>query len=171
VSQSNSHARTAGRRGLTIIELMIGAAIAAVLVAVAVPQFVGYVRRTEGKQAVADIRMFEMLIERYRTEMGALPNDLGASVDPLPSDPWGNSYQYLNLQSGKPNTKGKGRKNKNLAKGKARKNKNLVPINSDYDLYSKGLDGESKVPLTTKVSHDDVIRANDGAFVGLAEDY
>ena len=160
MSQSNSHARTAGRRGLTIIELMIGAAIAAVLVAVAMPQFVGYVRKTEVKQAIADIRMFEMLIERYRTEMGALPNDLEASVDPLPSDPWGNSYPYLNLQSGKPNTK-----------GKARKNKNLVPINSGYDLYSKGPDGESKVPLTTKASHDDVIRATDGAFVGLAEDY
>jgi general secretion pathway protein G len=167
VSQSNSHARTAGRRGLLIIELVIGVAIAAVLVAVAIPQYVGYVRRTDVKQAVADIRMFEMLIERYRTEMGALPNDLGASVDPLPSDPSGNSYQYLNLQSGKPNTKGKAPKNK----GKARKNKNLVPINSGYDLYSKGPDGESKVPLTTKASHDDVIRANDGAFVGLAEDY
>jgi general secretion pathway protein G len=54
---------------------------------------------------------------------------------------------------------------------KPRKDKNLVPLNSDYDLYSMGKDGESQIPLTVKISHDDIIRANDGAFVGLAIDY
>ncbi len=52
-----------------------------------------------------------------------------------------------------------------------RKDRFLVPINSDYDLYSKGKDGESKAPLSPKVSHDDIIRANDGAFVGLASEF
>ncbi len=55
--------------------------------------------------------------------------------------------------------------------GQARKDRFLVPINSDYDLYSKGRDGESVAPLTAKKSHDDVIRANDGAFVGLAVNF
>ena len=52
-----------------------------------------------------------------------------------------------------------------------RKDRFLHPINSDYDLYSMGKDGESVEPLTAKKSHDDVIRANDGSFVGLAVEF
>lgn len=59
----------------------------------------------------------------------------------------------------------------NGSKGKPRKERFLHPINSDYDLYSMGKDGESVEPLTAKKSHDDVIRANDGSFVGLAVEF
>ncbi|MCI1277793.1 MAG: prepilin-type N-terminal cleavage/methylation domain-containing protein [Nitrospira sp.] len=52
-----------------------------------------------------------------------------------------------------------------------RKDRFLHPINSDYDLYSMGKDGESMEPLTARKSHDDVIRANDGSFVGLAVEF
>jgi general secretion pathway protein G len=52
---------------------------------------------------------------------------------------------------------------------KPRKDRFLVPINSDYDLYSMGPDGESKRNLNTPVSRDDVIRARDGAYIGVAE--
>jgi len=55
--------------------------------------------------------------------------------------------------------------------GQARKDRNLVPINSDFDLYSVGRDGQSAPALTAKVSQDDVVRANNGGFVGLARDY
>ena len=53
----------------------------------------------------------------------------------------------------------------------ARKDRFLVPINSDYDLYSLGADGESKPQLNNAVSQDDVIRARDGSYVGLAENF
>ena len=75
-------------------------------------------------------------------------------------DPWGRPYQYLQIQGA----------SKSII-GKARKNKNLVPINSYYDLYSKGKDGVSAGPLTAGPSRDDVVLANDGGFVGLASDY
>jgi general secretion pathway protein G len=52
-----------------------------------------------------------------------------------------------------------------------RKDRFLVPINSDYDLYSMGPDGASAPPLTAKASHDDIIRASDGAYVGVAENF
>jgi general secretion pathway protein G len=55
--------------------------------------------------------------------------------------------------------------------GEARKDYFLVPLNSEYDLYSVGKDGESRPPLSVPVSADDVIRANDGAYVGLAANY
>ena len=73
-------------------------------------------------------------------------------------DPWGNPYQYLNIAQGGPG-------------GKVRKDKFLVPLNTDFDLYSMGRDGESLAPLTAKASHDDIIRANNGGYVGLAVDY
>ena len=46
-----------------------------------------------------------------------------------------------------------------------------MPLNSTYDLYSMGKDGQSQSPLTAKASLDDVIRANDGGFIGLAAHY
>lgn len=59
----------------------------------------------------------------------------------------------------------------NASRGTPRKDRFLHPINSDYDLYSMGKDGESVEPLTARKSHDDIIRANDGSFVGLAVEF
>ena len=53
----------------------------------------------------------------------------------------------------------------------ARKDKFLHPINTAFDLYSVGPDGSTNTPLTAKVSHDDVIMANDGGFIGWATNY
>jgi general secretion pathway protein G len=55
--------------------------------------------------------------------------------------------------------------------GQARKDRFLVPINSDFDLYSMGKDGRSVGPLTAQQSHDDIIRANDGGYYGLASNF
>lgn len=55
--------------------------------------------------------------------------------------------------------------------GGARKDRNLVPINSDYDFFSKGRDGQSVGPLTGGPSQDDIVRGSDGAFFGLGRDY
>lgn len=52
--------------------------------------------------------------------------------------------------------------------GGARKDRFLVPINSDFDIYSMGRDGQTVAPLTALKSHDDIIRASDGGFYGLA---
>jgi general secretion pathway protein G len=56
-------------------------------------------------------------------------------------------------------------------RGQMRKDRNLVPINTDFDLYSMGKDGETVMPLTTPKSQDDIVRASNGAFVGLGSDY
>jgi len=38
-------------------------------------------------------------------------------------------------------------------------------------LYSRGKDGDSSGPLSAKASRDDIVRANNGGFIGLGEDY
>jgi general secretion pathway protein G len=57
------------------------------------------------------------------------------------------------------------------AQTKARKDYSLVPLNTDYDLYSRGKDGQSAPPLPATVSQDDVLRANNGGFIGLASTF
>ncbi len=58
-----------------------------------------------------------------------------------------------------------------LRAGDVRKDRRLVPLNRDFDLYSQGKDGRSQGPLTAQVSLDDVIRANNGGFIGLGRNY
>ena len=58
-----------------------------------------------------------------------------------------------------------------VKKAKARKDHSLHPLNSTYDLYSKGKDGDSQSPLTAPASRDDIIRANDGGYIGVASGY
>ena len=49
--------------------------------------------------------------------------------------------------------------------------KNLRPVNSTFDLYSIGEDGKTNANFSAKAAHDDIVRAGDGGYWGLAEDY
>ena len=154
------HRRSALARGFTTIELMLGLAILGILIAIAVPAYQSYQDRVRTFKAVADIKSIEALVLTYKAEERSLPANLGQVGAAGMRDPWGNPYQYTNLED----VNGNGN-------GKARKNKNLVPINSDFDLWSNGKDGASQSPLTAQASRDDIVRANDGRFVGLASEY
>ena len=147
-------------RGFTVVELLLIVVVLGILVAIAVPLYGGYQERARVAQAVTDIRLIESQLDSYRLEFDRVPQDYTRIVVPAPVDPWGRPYRYLRLQPMAPGDM-----------GKVRKDKNLVPLNSDYDLYSVGRDGATKAPLTPSESQDDVIRANDGGFVGLASDY
>jgi len=106
----------------------------------------------------ADIAEMAATISRYVSDNDIPPPDLATvSYDTL-LDPWGKAYVYQSFTGLK-------------GKGKMRKDKNLNPLNTRYDLYSMGEDGDSKLPLTVKVSKDDVILAFDGSYIGLARDF
>jgi general secretion pathway protein G len=145
-------------RGFSVPELLLAVAIVAVLGLLAVPSYSSYLERTRVAQAVTDIRAISALISAYHQDHRDFPDTLSQIGAGGKLDPWGQPYVYLVFRT--PSDK-----------GHARKDKNLVPINSDYDLYSKGKDHASVAPLLAKQSRDDVVRANDGAFVGLASTY
>ena len=42
---------------------------------------------------------------------------------------------------------------------------------TDHDLYSMGLDEKTKLPLTAKDARDDIVRAGNGGFLGLAANH
>lgn len=52
-----------------------------------------------------------------------------------------------------------------------RRDRYLFPLNTDYDLFSLGPDHQTATSLGEGVGLDDVIRANNGGFFGLASDY
>jgi general secretion pathway protein G len=84
-------------------------------------------------------------------------------------DPWGRPYNYLNIQGSAEakEEKGKGKG----TPGNARKDHSLIPINSDFDLFSVGKDGKSTPALTSVWSQDDLVRANNGGYIGLVSNY
>lgn len=149
------------QRAFTLIELIVTVAIIGVLASIAIPAYQDYVDKAKTVHAILDIRNIGRLLQDYFSDNNKYPSSLAEINADTMLDPWRNPYQYLNLSD--PNIKG--------AKGKARKDHNLVPINSDFDLYSMGKDGESVSPLTAKASQDDIIRANDGRFIGSASKY
>ncbi len=154
-------ARPCRSRGFTLLEAMIAVVILATLTAIAVPAYQGYIERTRRAQAVRDIGMFEMAIERFRTLNGTFPGSLAQLGAGLPgTDPWGNAYGYLAIDVLPP-----------PPNGAVRRDRNLNPLNSDYDLYSTGPDGRTQTQITGARARDNIIRAGNGGYIGLASEH
>jgi len=149
--------------GLTVIELMIVVAIIGTLASIAVPSYIAYKEKAQVAAAIAEIRIIEKEISRYFVDHHDYPQSLSDISNSAFIDPWGSPYRYLKIAG--VDHKGKGKTDKR------RKDHFMVPVNSDYDLYSMGRDGESVAPFTAKKSRDDIVRANDGQFVGFASEY
>ncbi len=160
----DSTARSLGLRncnGLTLIELLITISIVATLAGIAAPIFGTYIDKARSQKAVSDIRTtLQAGITLYEITNDMLPVSLADINRGGILDPWGRTYAYLNFAVAGPNWK-----------GMARKEMAQVPLNTDYDLYSVGKDGRTSTPLTASTSRDDIIRANNGSYIGLASDY
>lgn len=140
--------------------MLIALAVISVLTMIAIPSYSSYRDKVDNAAAAADITTIVQAIERFYTENNRYPDSLADVNLANFQDPWQHPYQYLRIN-------GAGLK----GKGALRKDKSLVPINTDYDLYSMGKDGATVAPLTAKKSQDDIVRANNGKFIGLAADY
>ena len=153
-----------GSKGLTLIELMIVVLIIATLAGIATPSYVRFIKAARNGDVVKEIRMIERNIELYKEFYGEYPETLDMIGD-VPKDPWGNEYLYLKIEG----TPDKGPDK--VTPGDMRHDHGTVPVNNDYDLYSMGADGDTKKPFTAKQSKDDIVRANNGEYVGLVSNY
>lgn len=147
------------RAGFTIIEVAITLLIIGILAAIAIPVYRTYVENSKVSQAIAEIKDLERKITIYELER-ALPNSLSVLKGYPFLDPWGNPYRYLNLATDNP-----------PAYPNARRDRNNHPLSTDYDLYSMGADGRTMKPVNQSWGTDDIIRANNGSFVGLGAEY
>lgn len=137
---------------MTLIELLAVMAIIGMLSALAIPKYQDIVEKARIARAIGDIEAIQTDLMTSDT----LPDDLGVIGRATMLDPWGRPYQYNKFPP-----------NRNVPPG-ARRDRFLVPINSEFDLFSVGKDGNSNPPLQSGPSRDDVVRGNDGGFIGLA---
>jgi len=143
--------------GFTLIELIVTTAIMGMLSAIALPKYHSFTEGARIARASMEIRALEIDIATYKAGADSLPGSLAAIGRAHLKDPWGTPYAYLVMAGAR--------------RGAVRKDRFLVPLNSDYDLYSNGPDGRTQAPLTSGAGRDDILRANDGAYVGPASKY
>lgn len=146
-------------RAFTLVEVLIAMTVIAALMAIAVPKFASYRLHAQIAQSEADVRSIDLAIQIYRRQNNVLPanlSDLGIIISP---DPWGRVYEYLKIEGDL------------AALAFAKKDLFHVPLNSDFDLYSKGVDGATESVVILPASQDDVIRANNGGYFGLGSNY
>jgi len=160
--------------GYSLVELLIVLALIMTLAAIGIPLYRDVIGRAQVAKAIGDISVLSAEITNYFTGEGSMPETLADIRRDQLTDPYGSPYAYAPIY-GAP-TKGGGNGNgkgggSGKPKGSFRKDRWLHPLNSDFDLYSVGADGRSVLSLSAKMSHDDIVRANDGGFIGLAKDY
>jgi general secretion pathway protein G len=142
---------------MTLIELMLVIGIASIISGIAVPAFMGHADKVHNTAAMAKISEIGIIIDKYYVEHNSYPGTLAEIGQGGVLDPWGRPYQYLNMAQ-------------DPHLNKCRKLGPVHPLNTDYDLYSKGKDGKNQKPINSKDSWDDIIRAYNGSYTGLAKD-
>ncbi len=148
-----------GTGGFTLIELITVVVIMGVLAGLAFPPLRAAVDQAKVARAIGDIKTIQIELMAIETSEQPLPDNLNAIGRGGLLDPWNRPYVYFKFPPGNGNP------------GGARKDRFLVPVNSTFDLYSLGADGSSAPPFSASNSHDDIVRANDGGYVGLARKF
>ncbi|MBL0732370.1 MAG: type II secretion system major pseudopilin GspG [Desulfosarcina sp.] len=101
-----------GKKGFTLIEILIVMVILGLLAALVGPKMFGKVGKSRQKAAKAQISLFETSLDTFRLDMGRYPtSDEGLEAlrskpadsekwdgpyipKKVPLDPWGNPYEY-----------------------------------------------------------------------------
>ena len=147
-------ARQAASLGFTLIELMTVTVVMGTLAAMAMARVTYTIQQARVAKATGDIRALTADILGYQTASAghALPPGL-VDVDRAGIlDPWGRPYVYVLFSAG----------------GIPRTDVFGVDLNSEFDVYSGGIDGASATSITAGPSQDDVLLGNDGGFIGRA---
>ena len=150
--------RLCRRHGFTLIEVLLVVALIGIIGAIVVPTFLNILRQASIRRVISDIEAIGFEIETFEQWQERFPESLDELDGGPYIDRWGNPFRYLPSTAEQWN-------------GQRRRDRFIVPLNSDFDLYSMGPDGESRAPLTARPSWDDIVRANDGLYVGPANEF
>ena len=148
-------------RGMTFLEVSVAAAGVMTMFAIAVPSLEVAREDMRVHEAVTDITVIQFAVTKYELRYGTIPADTAALnlAEDVATDPWGHPYVYLNYATPDP------------ADADPRKDQFLKPINTAYDVYRTGPDGLTHRNLSNTRARDDIVRAVDGGYIGVAEDF
>jgi general secretion pathway protein G len=158
MNATNNHRARRRMRGFSMVELLVVITIILIIAAIAIPNLVSAIYIAKVARAVTDVSNIEEAIGLYQSINNVLPDDLSQVGYGNLLDPWGDPYEYFNHATGHGN-------------GTERMDNFMVPLNSDFDLYSDGKDRMSSSPISAGDSQDDIIRASDGSYKGLASQF
>ncbi|GFO60040.1 hypothetical protein GMST_23650 [Geomonas silvestris] len=154
----------ANQHGFTFVELLVTCAILAILAFMTFPAYTKIRTRVQTVRAMEEIRGIEKNISAFTVDNNAsLPPNLAAIRMDGMRDPWANPYIYHPFFVAYPDaTDANVTEPLNLA-GRS--------LNEDYDLFSKGPDGQTTSGIDDTVSTDNIVRTSDGGWVGQASDF
>jgi general secretion pathway protein G len=144
-------------RGLTLLELAVAMLIVVVLASIAIPIYTKFINKARSIQSVSQMSALQKEIMMYKFDEGDLPAALSDLQIANLLDPWERPYRYARFGG--------------ESSAEPRVDRSSSALNSDYDLYSLGQNGESALSLAAVASLDDIVRAKDGAYIGLASEY
>ncbi len=146
--------------GFTLVEFSIAILVAALVIGTATPAYIYLVNKARTTKTIDEIRSMQREIDRYERKNNRYPDSLLDIYPQQPMDPWGNFYEYLNIRNAT---------NPNLIN--PRTDNNFKKLNIDYDLFSTGADALSLGPIGASESQDDILRGDNGDYIGLAREY
>jgi prepilin-type N-terminal cleavage/methylation domain-containing protein len=142
----------ANNKGFTLVELIVVTAILGILASLSIAAYNSYVIKAKNSRAIADIRTLSNEVTAYSADNGGNnPVDLNIIKRGNLLDPWERPYVYTDIAGG----------------GIALQGPFLSMLNKDFDIYSKGENNLSAIAFGVAGNNDDIVRSNDGAFVGL----
>jgi general secretion pathway protein G len=97
------------RRAFTLVEMLLVITIIGILAALVVPKMMGRSEQARQSAVSADISAIKTALDAFEVDNGYYPKSLsdliqqprdsknwrGPYLDKLPSDPWGNPYEYV----------------------------------------------------------------------------
>ncbi|NVN98402.1 MAG: type II secretion system protein GspG [Geobacteraceae bacterium] len=146
-------------KGFTLVELIVVFAIIVVLATFSISAFGSFREKAKIARCIAEINGLGKDLNAYAIDKGSYPaeatwlNDIGrASL----VDPWGSPYYYRPF-------------NPLTSPDDMRQIAGLW--NTDYDLYSKGQDGQTDLSFNDPRSKDDIVRFSDGSYTDLVSNF
>lgn len=152
VSLTRAHQKATNFRGFTLVELLMVIALIGILATLAIVNITEFKNSARISRCAGELRGLEKDIISFATEKGDYPTDLTVLASSIVSDPWGRPYVYKKTADMLRTWIGE-------------------PLNSDFDLYSIGIDHLTADEITDADALDDIIRANDGAFCGSSKKF
>jgi prepilin-type N-terminal cleavage/methylation domain-containing protein len=144
-----------GCSGLTLVELIVVVGILGALALLAIPSYDEYVMKAKNNACASELRVIDKAVTAYYIDRSVLPASLDDVGFGSQLDPWKRRYVY---------------KDHSIVDDVPHKPplQDIAGdvLNLDYDLYSMGVDGASASGFGDPANADDIVRANDGAYIG-----